>query len=56
MWWPETGSNRRRRPFRAGLAYDPTLLEATGNRQIEEGSFSNEITHAPKGYLNACES
>ncbi len=24
------------------------------NRQIEQGSFSNEITLVPKGYLNAC--
>ncbi len=24
------------------------------NRQIEQGSCSNEITLVPKGYLNAC--
>jgi hypothetical protein len=40
--------------FRAGLAYQPKLSEATPHRQIEQGNFSNEITLAPKGYLNAC--
>jgi hypothetical protein len=32
----------------------PKLSEAAPHRQIEQGSFSNEITLAPKGYLNAC--
>jgi hypothetical protein len=40
--------------FRAGLAYQLRLSVAIRHRQIEQGSFSNEITLAPKGYLNAC--
>jgi hypothetical protein len=28
MWWPETGSNRRRRPFQGRLASELSVLES----------------------------
>ncbi len=34
MWWPETGSNRRRRPFQGRL---PSMLSGLGSMQVVEG-------------------